>query len=53
MSLVLNTTVVSIVLKKRHNSIAHHQVREFIASRIMRFSYIKREENVSDVLTKP
>jgi hypothetical protein len=40
-------------LKKKHNAIAYHQVREAIAARIMKFSQIKNEENVSDVLTKP
>jgi hypothetical protein len=53
MSGVLNTTVPSSVLKKMHNAIAFHRVREAIASRIMRFAYMKSEENVSDMLTKP
>jgi hypothetical protein len=53
MSVVLNTTVPSSVLKKNHNAIAYHRVREAIAARIMRFAYIKSEENVSDVLMKP
>jgi hypothetical protein len=52
MSVVLNTTVPSSVWKKKHNAIAYHRVREAIAARIMRFAYIKSEENVSDVLTK-
>jgi hypothetical protein len=52
MSLVLNTTDPSSVLKKKHSAIAYHRVREAIAARIMRFAYIKSEENVSDVLTK-
>jgi hypothetical protein len=37
-SVVLNTTVPSSVLKKQHNTIAYHRVREAIASRIMRFA---------------
>jgi hypothetical protein len=53
MSVVLNTTVPSSVLKKKHNAIVYHRVREAIAARIMRFACIKSEENVSDVLTKP
>jgi hypothetical protein len=53
MSVVLNTTAPSIVLKKKYNAIAYHRVREAIETRIMRFEYIKSEENVSDVLTKP
>jgi hypothetical protein len=52
-SVVLNTTVPSSVLKKNHNAIAYHCVREAIAARIMRFANIESEENVSDVLTKP
>jgi hypothetical protein len=51
MSVVLNTTFPSSVLKKKHNAIAYHRVREAIAARIMRFAYIKSEQNVSDVLT--
>jgi hypothetical protein len=50
MSVVLNTTVPSSVLKKKHNAIAYHRVREAIAARIMRSSYIMSEENVSDML---
>jgi hypothetical protein len=49
MSVVLNTTVPSSVLKKKHNEIAYHRVREAIVGRKMRFAYIKSEENVSDV----
>jgi hypothetical protein len=53
MSVVLNTTVPSSVMKKKHNAIAYHRVREAIAARTMRFAYIKSEENFSDVLVKP
>jgi hypothetical protein len=49
MSLVLNTTVPSSVLKKKHNAIAYHRVREAFVARIMIFAYIKSEENVSEV----
>jgi hypothetical protein len=53
MSVVLNTTVPSSVLKKKQNAIVYHCLREVIATRIMRFAYIKSEENVSDILIKP
>jgi hypothetical protein len=43
MSVFLDTTVPSSVLKKEHNAIAYHRVREAIAARIMRFAYIKSE----------
>jgi hypothetical protein len=52
MSVVLNTTVPSSLLKKKHNAIAYHRIREAIEARIMRLSYIKSEENVSDVVDK-
>jgi hypothetical protein len=38
MSVVLNTTVPSSVLKKKHNAITYHRVREAIAARIMRYA---------------
>jgi hypothetical protein len=44
MSVVLNTTVPSSFLKKKHNAIAYHRVREAIAARIMRFAYIKSKK---------
>jgi hypothetical protein len=53
MSVYLNTTVPSSVLKKKYNAIAYHQVREAITARVMRFACMKSEENVSGVLTKP
>jgi hypothetical protein len=46
MSVVLNTSVPSSVLKKKHNAIAYHCVREAIAARVMRFAYVKSGENV-------
>jgi hypothetical protein len=41
MSVVLNTTVPSSVLKKKQNAIAYHHVTEDIAAKIMKFAYIK------------
>ena len=52
MSVVLNSSVPSSILKK-HNTIAYHRVREAITAIVMRFAYIKSEENASDILTKP
>jgi hypothetical protein len=49
-SVVMNPTAPSSVLKKKHNAIGYHRVREAIAARIMRFAYINSEENFSDVL---
>jgi hypothetical protein len=43
MSVVLNNTVPSSILKKKNNVNAYCRVREAIATRILRFSYIKSE----------
>ena len=52
MSVVLNTTVPSSALKKKHCSINYHRVRETIAAKIMRFSHINSERNLCDLMTK-
>ena len=40
-------------MKKKHNAIAYHRVREAIAARLIRFCHIDSKINVADVLTKP
>ena len=52
-SVVLNTSTPSSVLKKKHNAIAYHRVREALAAGVLEFSHISSEENVADILTKP
>jgi hypothetical protein len=41
MSVVWNTTIPSSFLKKKHNAIAYHRVREAIVAGKMSFSYFK------------
>ena len=53
MSVVLNTTVPSSQLKKKHNAIAYHRVREAIAAKMVRLAHIPSVNNVADILTKP
>ena len=53
MSVVLNTTVPSSVLKKKHNAICYDRVREAIAAGVMKFAHIPSETNLADVLSKP
>ena len=53
MSVVLNTTLPSSVLKKKHNACAYHRVRETIAAGIMEVRHIDTINNVADILTKP
>ena len=53
MSVILNTTVPSSALKKKHCSILYHRVREAIAGGICRFAHVASAENITDILTKP
>ena len=52
-SVVLNTTVPSSTLKKKHHGCSYHRVREAVAAGILHFFFIRSERNVADVLTKP
>ena len=52
-SVVLSTTVPSSVLKKKHNAIAYHRIREAIAAGIIQFVHVATTENCADILTKP
>ena len=51
-SVVLNTTMPSSVLKKKHSACSYHQVREAIAAKIIKFTHITSDMNYSDILTK-
>ena len=51
-SVVLNCTMPSSVLKKKHNACSYHRVREAIAAGIIKFSHIPSEDNYADLLTK-
>ena len=52
-SVVLNTTMPSSVLKKKHCAVSYHKIREMIACKVLRFASISSEMNYADVLTKP
>ncbi len=51
-SVVTSSTLPHSVLKKRHQLLAYHRVREAIASGILKFFHIAGKENPADVLTK-
>ena len=53
MSVVLNTTLPSSVLKKKHQACNYHRIREAIAGRIIDFGHIDTQDNVADICTKP
>ena len=52
-SVVLNTTIPSSALKKKHCAVAYHQVCKAVAARIVRFCHINTKLNIADILTKP
>ena len=52
-SVIQNTTLPSSTLKKRHNSIAYHKIREAVAAGIVRIAYCQSSQNLADLLTKP
>ena len=52
LSMVTSSTIPSSSLKKRHNMLSYHRVREAIAADIIRMIHIPGDENPADVLTK-
>ena len=53
MSVILNTTLPSSALKKKHLACNYHRVREAIAGKFILFGHCDSEENVADICTKP
>ena len=53
MAVVLNTTIPSSVLKKKHLACAYHRVREMVACGAIRYGHIATELNLADLFTKP
>ena len=53
MAVVINTTLPSSSLKKKHQACNYHRIREAIAAGIFKFGYIESTINLADVCTKP
>ena len=53
MSVILNSTLPSSQLKKKHQACNYHRIREAIASKILIFGHIASEDNHADIATKP
>jgi hypothetical protein len=53
MSVVLNTTIPSSTLKKKHLACSYHRIREAIAGRFVKFGHVRSEHNFADINTKP
>ena len=52
-SVILNTSVPSSMLNKKHLSCSYHRIREAVAGRMLTFHHISSENNISDIMTKP
>jgi hypothetical protein len=52
-SVVVSATRASSTLKKKHNAIAYHRVRESLAAGFVRFAHEPGVTNVADILSKP
>lgn len=53
MAVILNTTITSSAIKKKHQACNYHRLRESIAAGLLIFAQIKSKENMADILTKP
>jgi hypothetical protein len=51
-AVVTNSTAPESTLKKKHNAIAYHRMREANAAGIMKISKEDGDTNVADILTK-
>jgi hypothetical protein len=51
-SVVINSTILTSTLKKKHNSIAYHRVREAVAANTLQIAKVQSNENLADLLTK-
>ena len=53
LSVISSSSIPDDTLKKRHNALSYHRVREAIAANILNFIHISLDQNSADVLTKP
>jgi len=51
-SVVTSCSVLSNSLKKRHNALAYHKLRECAAAAILRIFHVDGKSNLADILTK-
>jgi hypothetical protein len=52
-SVIINSTLPCSTLKKKHNAIAYHKVREAVAAGFVRIAHVCSKQNRADILTKP
>jgi len=51
-SVIKSCSLPSSNLKKKHNAIAYHRIREAVAAGVVKLFYIKSNYNLADALTK-
>ena len=51
-SVIMSSTIPASLLKKRHNALSYHRVRQAMATGIIKFRKVKGTENPSDICTK-
>ena len=51
-SVIISTSLPSSTLKKKHNAVAYHRVRQSVAAGIIDLILIPGKENIADTLTK-
>lgn len=52
-STITSATIPSSNLKKKHNAIAYHRIRETVAAGIVNLFYVPSDDNLADAFTKP
>ena len=52
MAVINSASIPESNLKKKHNALIYHRVREAIAAKVLRFYHIKGTENPADILTE-
>ena len=52
-AMIMNTTLPSSTLKKKHCSVAYHKCQEMVACGIVHTAHINGNGNIADILTKP
>ena len=50
--MIQNTSMMSSQLKKMHNAIVYHRVRECVAAGIITMGHVRSEKNYADICTK-
>ena len=52
LSMIKNCSLPSSTLKKKHNALAYHRVREAVAAKVIILGHISSDKNIADCMTK-